>query len=114
VLSAILSLGVPLIVKSVERIFGSGGGKAKKLPAAVGMVKAIVERFAEPGVGLPGEEEILGMVQQAVDELNASGALKGNATGIDAATDPELARIGGSLVREGVALLRRSGVIRES
>lgn len=111
-LSAILTLGVPLVAKLVERLLGNGNGPKKK-SVAIDVVKAIVAQFASPGTGLPGDDEISGIVQAAVDSLNKAGALQGQATAIDATTDAELAQIGAAMVSQGIAILQRSGALKE-
>lgn len=110
-LSAILTLGVPLVAKLVEKLIGNGNGAQKK-STAIDVVKAIIAQFATPGTGLPGEEEIGGIVQAAVDALNKAGALQGQATAIDATTDAELAQIGAAMVSQGISILHRSGALK--
>lgn len=114
-LEVLASIGIPIVVKLVDRIFGRGGGKERKLPAALEIVKAIVAKFAAPGVGLPGDDELSGWIQAAVDALNSAGELKGPQTVIDPKlTDATLAAIGVDMIRNGVALLHRAGAIKEA
>jgi hypothetical protein len=112
-LSALLPIAVPLVARLVDRLIGGGKGPQKKA-SAVEIIKALVAQFAAPGVGLPGESEIGELVEAAVAALNKAEVLKGHATAIDANTDAELAQIGASMVSQGVALLARSGALRES
>jgi hypothetical protein len=112
-LSTVLTVGVPLVVKLVDRLFGSGGGKETKLPAAQKILQAIISIFAAPGVGLPGEQEIGSLIQQAVDALNKAGELKGTSTTIDASgVDVQLMAIGKDLIARGTELIQRSGATK--
>jgi len=104
-LSAVLSLGIPLAVKLVERLKGKGGGASKKA-LALGMVTAIVAQFAAPGVGLPGEHELAVLIESAVSALNKSGDLVGESTAIDGKP------VDAELFCAGMLLLRRSGALR--
>lgn len=112
-LSTVLSVGIPIVVKLVDRVFGRGGGKEKKLPAALDIVRAIVEQFAAPGVGLPAEQELVSLIQNAVDALNKSGELKGADTVIDPPlSDARLLAIGTNMIQSGVELIQRSGAVK--
>ncbi len=112
-LTTLASVGVPIVVKLVEKIFGRGGGKQTKLPAALEVVKAIAGHFAAPGVGLPGESELAGWIQSAVDALNKAGELKGPDTIVDApVSDAQLLAIGTNLIQQGMELINRSGVAK--
>jgi hypothetical protein len=108
-LSTILTTGVPLVIKLVERLFGSGGGKETKMPAAQKIVQALISIFAGPGIGLPGAHEIADVIQQSVDALNKAGELKGSSTNIDASgIDVQLLSIGQDLIANGTELIQRS------
>jgi len=102
-LSAVLSLGIPLVVKLAERL--NGGGASKKA-LALDVVKAIVAQFAAPGVGLPGEDELAALIESAVSVLNKSGDLVGEDTVIDGKP------VDAELFGAGMLLLRRSGALR--
>ena len=73
---------IPLVVKFVDRIFGSGTGKLKATVAPQ-IAQAILE--ALHGEGQP-IEKIAAAVQETVDLLNAKGELKGVETVIDKLT----------------------------
>jgi hypothetical protein len=105
-LSAILGLGLPLICKLVEKRFGKGGGKDKKLPLAMSIVKQIVGSFAEPGTGLPEDAEITQMIEDVVAQLNKSGVLAGDDTVL------EQKQIDQFLFSTGMELIRRSGALK--
>ena len=112
-LGSILSIGVPVVVKLVDRLLGRGNGESKK-SIALDILKAIVKRFAAPGVGLPGESELSDLVEAAVAALNQRGELQGEKTIIDPAlTDARLAEIGYGMIRDGVALLARAGALEQ-
>lgn len=112
-LGTILSVGVPVVVKLVDRLLGRGGGATKK-STALDILRAIVQRFAAPGVGLPGDGELADLVEGAVAVLNQRGELQGEKTIVDPAlTDARLAEIGYGMIRDGVALLARGGALSE-
>ncbi len=106
-LSAALSLGLPLVVKLVDRLRGKGGGADKKA-LALDMVKALVAQFAAPGVGLPGAEELGSLIESVVVDLNKKQELAGEATLIDGKP------IDGELFQAGMMLLRRSGALKDN
>lgn len=98
-LSALLPVAIPLVVRLIDRLFGGGNGRTKKLPTAQKIIAALVEQFQTPGVALPGPDEQTAMIEQAVAALNATGQLKGEETALATSQlDPAMVSIVGSLV----------------
>lgn len=110
-IAALISLGLPLIVKLIDKFLPPKSGVTQKMPLAQEILAAIMKQFAAPGVGLPGPDEQKTIIQQVVDQLNKAGILKGADTvlapdGVDA----ELFDIGHNLVIEALTILKRSGL----
>lgn len=105
-LSTILTVGIPLVAKLVEKLKGNGGGPSKKA-MALEILKALVAQCAAPGVGLPGDGELSELIESAVSALNKSGELAGEKTSLDGKP------VDGELFAAGMMLLRRSGALKE-
>ncbi len=106
-----LSIGVPIVIKLVERLMGRGNGSGKKT-VAMGILRRILDTFKDqPGVGLPEEEELSRIVDETVKSMNENRALVGEGTVIaEGVTDPQLAALGVQMIQQGMALLKRGGI----
>lgn len=106
-----LSIAVPIVIKLVERLKGRGNGPEKK-SVAMGILRRIMDAFKDqPGVGLPGEDELGRMVDETVRSMNENRALIGEGTVVaEGVTDPQLAALGVQMIQQGMALLKRGGI----
>jgi hypothetical protein len=97
IVTTVLPLVAPLVVKLVEKIFGGGTGAVKK-PVAVDLMTAIMDalqKLVGPSVSLPTKPEIPALVQSVVDALNKAGELQGGATVISPAPAPNTSALDG-------------------
>lgn len=109
VLSAVLGIFVPLIVKAADKRFGSGTGPTVKFPWVQKVVGVLIDQFAEGGVGLPNETEKAAMIQKVVEKLNAAGELKGELTAVTlGGIDAELLAMASQSLIFATALLTKA------
>jgi hypothetical protein len=131
ILSTALSIGVPLaeelipkvtpyVVKLVDKIFGNGNGDTAKLPAAKGIINAILANYpTNPAVTPPpapppppdAVDPIVTVIKSVVAELNSEGKLKGTATVLEDITGiPPAALFGALQVLQGLVSMVNSVV----
>ena len=93
ILTTVVPMVLPLIVKLVDKIFGTKTGPAK-LDAATQISNIILQELqklaggANSGIGMPSVPELQSLIQGIVDQLNKQGVLNGTATVIDAPVIP--------------------------
>lgn len=112
VLESVLTVGLPIAVKYVDKVLGNGTGPLKKdlVVSAITGILAVLQKTAGSSVGLPGPAEVPNIVQAVVDMLNRAGELKGIETELGAApiTTWPGAMEGVSKMLEGALLVIRS------
>lgn len=99
--------GIPLVVRLLDRVFGSKTGSAK-FEAASKISEAIfaeVQKMVGSSVSLPGKDEQRALIQGIVEKLNREGVLKGHATPV---SDTDDAVEGVAMMLEGALRILRS------
>lgn len=100
--SAIAAIAVPAlvqyapqiiegVVKLVEKAFGRGKGQEKK-QTAITILDTIFRANPDKSVSLPGADELSGIVDSVVRQLNSSGVLAGEQTPVEDATHVSVPR----------------------
>ena len=87
ILTTVVPVVLPLIVKLVDKIFGSKTG-AVKLDAATQIANLILQELQKlagtgSGISMPSATELQTLIQGIVNQLNAAGVLTGTSTVID-------------------------------
>lgn len=103
----VLNYGGPLVVRLMDRVFGSKTGSVK-FDAATKIMEVLfseLQKVVGPSVGLPGKDEQRALVQTLVEKLNREGVLKGHETPIGETDD---ALQGVALMLEGALRILRS------
>ena len=88
ILTTVVPMVLPLIVKLVDKIFGCKTGSVK-LDAATQISNLILQELQKlagsgSGIAMPSTAELTTMIQGIVDQLNKQGVLTGTSTVIDA------------------------------